>query len=91
MRLIDADKLKQHYAWWRNAGDADMADVFDSIVDLQPTAEPKHGRWIRKESKRCWWWECSECGEPPSRTQYGREYLSEYCPHCGARMDEVEE
>ena len=45
-RLIDADKLKQHYAWWEN-GTAEMTldeakKTFDTIVDVQPTvdAEP---------------------------------------------------
>lgn len=38
-RLIDADKLKAHYAWWADAGNADMRDAFDTIVDLQPTVE----------------------------------------------------
>ena len=33
MRLIDADKLKQHYAWWNN----EEQRTFDTIVDLQPT------------------------------------------------------
>jgi hypothetical protein len=41
MRLIDADKLKQHYSWWEN----EQQELFDSIVDAQPTvdAEP---HWI---------------------------------------------
>lgn len=33
MRLIDADKLKKHYAWWNNVAQRD----FDAIVDAQPT------------------------------------------------------
>lgn len=33
-RLIDADKLKKHYAWWNN----DEKIIFDEIVDSQPTA-----------------------------------------------------
>lgn len=33
MRLIDADKLKQHYAWWNN----EEQRTFDQIVDAQPT------------------------------------------------------
>lgn len=33
-RLIDADKLKNHYAWWSN----EEKELFDSIVDSQPTA-----------------------------------------------------
>ena len=32
MRLIDADKLKQHYAWWND----EIKELFDTIVDLQP-------------------------------------------------------
>ena len=34
MRLIDADKLKNHYSWWKN----ENKELFDSIVDQQPTA-----------------------------------------------------
>ena len=42
MRLIDADKLKQHYAWW---GDVDSTrQMFDAIVDAQPTVEQQ--AWI---------------------------------------------
>ena len=38
MRLIDADALKKHYAWWED----DRQKLFDSIIDQQPTvdAEP---------------------------------------------------
>lgn len=38
MRLIDADKLKKHYAWW---GESDSQKrLFDEIVDRQPTVAP---------------------------------------------------
>ena len=37
MRLIDADKLKQHYAWWND----ERKELFDTIVDIQPTVEPR--------------------------------------------------
>ena len=33
-RLIDADVLKKHYAWWNN----EEKEIFDVIVDSQPTA-----------------------------------------------------
>ena len=43
MRLIDADKLKQHYAWWGDCeGSKERKEVFDTIVDLQPTVN----EWI---------------------------------------------
>ena len=32
-RPIDADKLKQHYAWWNN----EEKEIFDVVVDSQPT------------------------------------------------------
>ena len=40
-RLIDADKLKRHYAWWENGSEEDKLykAVFDSIINLQPTVE----------------------------------------------------
>jgi hypothetical protein len=84
-KLIDADKLKQHYAWWDN----EDKKIFDTIVDLQPTVDAKpvrHGHWIKANDpmsspfdtmKRCL---CSECREWAAVTSY--------CPNCGARMDE---
>lgn len=85
-RLIDADKLKQHYAWWEN-GTAEMTLAeakknFDVIIDLQPTCDPyKHGHWA-KDMGGYW---CSVCNK---YFEYGD---SKYCPHCGAKMDEVED
>lgn len=38
MRLIDADALKAHFAWWK---DDDMKAIFTVIVDLQPTVVPE--------------------------------------------------
>ena len=35
MRLIDADKLREHYAWWGE--DNENKKLFDEIIDLQPT------------------------------------------------------
>lgn len=43
MRLIDANKLKAHYSWWKG-GNREMTmdeakSDFDIIIDLQPTIE----------------------------------------------------
>lgn len=43
MRLIDADKLKQHYAWWND----ESKELFDTIVDAQPTVEPENAGYIK--------------------------------------------
>ena len=90
MRLIDADKLKQHYSWWNN----DEKNVFDNIVDLQPTIESRPtGKWIvsKKDSN----FNCSICGCNPrkdfraSSLEWIREINGcdmQYCPWCGADM-----
>ena len=96
-RLIWADKLKQHYAWWGNDGAEyrERKADFDVIVDLQPTADPRiHARWLDKkvtvevqELLGCRYddrvFECSHCGNVEMTR-------SNYCPRCGAYMWEAE-
>lgn len=86
-RLIDAERLKAHYCWWAGGSKEMSIDeakkTFDTIIDVQPTvdAEPvRHGHWE---------WDgdfiCSNCGERGHRNKWN------YCPNCGAKMDEVED
>ena len=103
MRLIDADKLKQNVLDWEDCyngfSDAyEKARIIDEI-DAQPTidAEPtRHGKW--KEYQRLeanivgelQSAECSVCGRYHT-TPYMHSYdYYEYCPWCGAKMDEGE-
>lgn len=58
-------------------------------IEQLPTIDPvKHGRWIGIDDYPYETWECDQCGciyeEMPSWTP-------NYCPNCGARMDEVKE
>lgn len=94
MRLIDADALKEKCP--SNLG----APLW--LIDEMPTIEPcrywdnesnfcglyrpaaiKHGRWIKcGDIYSDGDYECSEC--------HKREWdETDYCPNCGARMDEV--
>lgn len=78
----------------RYATQLDERTNFKFMIADAPTIEAesvKHGRWIRKESKRFYWFECSECGYPPPLDKFKREWFSNYCPNCGAKMDEVED
>lgn len=77
MRLIDANKLrkeidKQAYPY----RDSTANDIYFSVLHLlaeAPTVEPvRHGKW---EGLRC-----SECG----RVSWSN---TNYCQHCGAKMD----
>lgn len=91
-RLIWADALKKHYAWWKGGSREMTMDEaksdFDTIIDLQPTVEPtKHGRWIPSKDEEDTF-VCSNCLEPwvlieGDPMQNGMNY----CPNCGARMD----
>lgn len=96
-RLIDADKLWKHK--FKSASermDLDVVymggwnDAIDSIVENAPTvdAEPtRHGHWIDHTYKYRYpvgRYECSICG-----AAHDMEW--DYCPNCGARMDERRE
>lgn len=106
MRLIDADKLKKHYAWWDSVGAMDELKErkkdFDDIINVQPTveAEPiRHGHWTDNGEVII----CSECGHFSYYMDCEDEYIDEdgvetwslgypfYCKHCGAKMDGKEE
>lgn len=96
MRLIDADRLRKNVLDWENCYNGfsdtyDKARIIDEI-DEQPSidAEPvKHGRWINGI--------CSECGCDRVITKVYRNdevawtatYKDNYCPNCGAKMNEV--
>lgn len=86
-RYIDANELKQHYAWWNN----EDKETFDEIVDAQPTADVREnvkGEWIEKKPMnfgKCVnglgsIFKCSVCGEEISCC------TTNYCPNCGADM-----
>ena len=58
--------------------------VMEMIIDEMPTieAEPiKHGEWIPDDYE---YNHCSEC----SYEHESPEYVTPYCPNCGAKMEE---
>lgn len=55
-------------------------------------AEPKHGRW--KAWDLTWGrsiYVCTSCGDAMEVPTENGKPIFNYCPYCGARMDEVEE
>lgn len=97
MRLIDANKIEFNTVrypigapWPPNKEEQPTMGEFEFVskyqIENQPTvdAEPvRHGKWVGKEDQR---WHCSECGGIAPKG-----YRYNYCPDCGAKMDEVEE
>ena len=83
MRLIDADKLKQHYAWWND----ENKELFDTIVDAQPTVEMqknKCGKWAHIGGDE---WSCSCCGFIKHTEGSWENLDAKYCENCGAKME----
>lgn len=92
MRLIDADKLESGEVIipTENGGYEYVEVFYKDDVDNAPTVEPKHGHWINKgfEPTRC-----SVCGitvDAINGIPWAIKSFK-YCPHCGAKMDEVTE
>lgn len=63
-----------------------MEQTVYKLTQAIAEAEPvKHGRWIHHQYGNTeGYYECDNCGKINS-------YKSNYCPNCGAKMDEVEE
>ena len=84
MRLIDADELIRKGTSTFDES-IPIAD-FIEMVELRPTieAEPiRHGKWKYDYSMGMNY--CSECGWGMVKGE--RRYYN-YCPNCGARMDD---
>lgn len=95
MRFIDADGLAD-VMWASETTDFAKGwnDALRAVMENAPTVEivlnftaptPKHGHWILHEGYRGAGWyirKCSVCGKE------GWTIDMNYCPDCGARMDE---
>ena len=83
MRLIDADKLKQHYAWWND----ENKELFDTIVDAQPTVEMQKNKCGKWAHIGCDEWSCSCCGFIKHTEGSWKNPDAKYCENCGAKME----
>ena len=85
-RLIDADLAIQKS---KEPSIYDLTD-FEEFINSLPTvdAEPvRYGKWIcvPPENKRGGY-ECSLCHSYSAAYQTGDDFLSDWCPNCGAKM-----
>lgn len=91
MRLIDADALMNKM---QKDPLFDLVERYgvSGVINAEPTVDAvpvRHGKWINREyglkrdGRHYPFWEryeCSVCGAKADE--------SDYCPNCGARMDE---
>ena len=69
-----------------NKGYNDGIKAVLSCIEIQPSADVapvRHGCWINEN----FYTHCSACGKMAIYDKYGQEFESDYCPHCGAKMD----
>lgn len=98
MRLIDADELKLSHCkectLYPNkcmGKDCDWGSI--AHINMMPTIDAvpvRHGKWC--EGTECYsddFIVCSVCGEAFNVID-NDTYRFDYCPNCGARMDEDE-
>lgn len=87
---ILSEEASAHYPTAFHVGLYAAARAIDSIpaADVAPV---RHGRWMKKDDGECYWYVCSECGDKPPKDQWEYQWLSPYCPNCGAKMDGGEE
>lgn len=93
MRLIDADDfieylgLNAENSREENLGEIVTLEDFDRrpIIDAEPV---RHSKWIPvyQENKRGGY-ECNLCHSYSPAYRNGDDFLSNYCPNCGAKMD----
>jgi rRNA maturation protein Nop10 len=100
-RLINDDELKKSihektlFSNWQKV-------LIETVIDDQPTVDAVlvvHGRWIIRDNPGTGWYRitCSECGEDVTATAPCIGFVPNakvnwnYCPECGARMDEERE
>ena len=64
-------------------------ESFYDALQTIPTADVspvRHGYWVKEKRDVLIHWHCSACKE----CYYLDKPNAEYCPHCGAKMDEKE-
>ena len=81
MRLIDADKLKRDLRGY-NA-------YVEQTIDRQPTVEPTLQRVENVGSALHAHWDEDMRGYACSFCYGFSDFAADYCPYCGAKMDEV--
>lgn len=89
MEVIDVKAAKE-YVMGNYPNDPLLKHIAVSLLEQLPKVEAKvviHGNWVAVPSSDMMTgkaYKCSECG----KMRYG-SYMPNYCAHCGAKMDGV--
>lgn len=101
-KIINADKLKKHYSWWKNGTAVMTLDeamkTFNQIIDIQPEViiadkeEKSEATWVPCATSEHY--KCSNCNSRApyywdKENQCYEEWLSPICPECGSKISKV--
>ena len=94
---IFSEPLKKEIADFKRTVKSDNSDYLtgyicalsavEGMIAEQPAAEVepvRRGKWLENEYRHY----CSECGHMGLFNGFGFKLESNYCPHCGAKMEE---
>lgn len=87
MKMIVYETMMKEY---EKEGILDLSD-FPCFISHIPTVDAEeiiHGHWVEYNDSKIdgKMWTCSECGLLSYAFMFGRQ-IANYCPHCGAKMD----
>ncbi len=84
-------EIVEMYRWGKHLDRNSSLNAVRNGIDMIPAADVApvvHGRWLWDSGAERYF--CSNCNVEPSGLCNGcTEHLSDYCPNCGARMEEV--
>ena len=69
---------------------ADLTDLKCIIKKLKNCrcCEGEPWQMDKKTNGGCYWYECSKCNNRPLQDEYKQACFSDYCPHCGRKMED---
>lgn len=82
--------LKIIDGWYEQNKDAENIEDLIVLITYMDSVTQKSGKWIKVTNGRGGH-ECNICHEYAPSYQDGDEYLTKYCPNCGAKMVEPQE
>lgn len=90
-RYIDAEKINLPEGFFNTV---DNVPKFYEWVETLPTADVRenvHGKWLMSDESKLRPYMCSRCGSLYDVDTVMGKIVWNYCPNCGAVMDESEE
>lgn len=93
MRLIDADDVKKRGDCYLPNVRSVISNILRHTKTVKDVAPVKHGHWIEQDGfDGDTYYDCSACGHSWVTIEgTPQDNEMNYCPYCGAHMDEVSE